>query len=278
MPNIAQRLRGFGRRKPGAAYKLDYTHPLTRGLALYLPLSEGGGAAHDFTSSGNNGPAPGAGVAWVAGQLGGMCLSFSSSGDLVVDPGVGTGFVKTGWTVSCWVFLSGTSLKGAFIEIADDGAGNFGYLMGVGSGNVDTLGNNLLSLFNGVAHHDSGVAMGTGWHHGAMTYDGTNLRFYIDGVKVNTQAVGSPAFSAGKAATWRLGNGGGGVRPFTGQVDVPAVWTRVLADQEVSQLFSEPFDLLQQAPPRRAFFQPTAAVAGQVPWTWVPTLGPVLAQ
>jgi len=65
-----------------------------------------------------------------------------------------------------------------------------------GTGNVDT-GLNLITFPS------------SGWHHYAVVREGTEVRWYIDGVKVNTITLGSaPAFTVGKAVLKAYGDFG----------------------------------------------------------------------
>ncbi|HIB01716.1 MAG TPA: hypothetical protein EYO31_07595, partial [Phycisphaerales bacterium] len=115
-------------------------------------------------------------------------------------------------TMMAWVNLSSTSEEGcvAYVgDISNYGAGHSsnGWSMGVGAGSYDIPGNHLIGALNGltVSQFDSGVDIGTGWHHIAIviisatrSFLGTtsqDIRFYIDGRLVAIQHSAEPAIS-----------------------------------------------------------------------------------
>src|SRR4051794_20295226 len=81
------------------------------------------------------------------------------------------------------------------------GAGTNGYGLGVGNGSVDTLGNHLVGLYENVRWIDSGVNIGTGWHHVAMTIAASGTAtFFVDGTQVATSAGALPQGPVGTVA------------------------------------------------------------------------------
>ena len=72
------------------------------------------------------------------------------------------------------------------------------------------------------------------WQHLAVTYDGTNFVFYIDGA-----AVASVAGSLGPANTEALKIGGSGDRAgFVGLIDEVSIYSRALAAAEIQAVYS----------------------------------------
>lgn len=74
-----------------------------------------------------------------------------------------------------------------------------------------------------------------GWHHLAGTYDGSNLRIYVDGVQEgSTAATGSISSSAAPVV---LGAGGSGSEnPYDGDLGHGAIWDVGLSASEVASL------------------------------------------
>lgn len=71
------------------------------------------------------------------------------------------------------------------------------------------------------------------WHHTVATYDGTNLKLYLDGIlyintPVSLNTIGTD-FTIGA-------NIAGGFEIFQGDVDEIAIWDRVLTEEEVIEL------------------------------------------
>ena len=100
--------------------------------------------------------------------------------------------------------------------------------------------------FEGMTEHvDSRLHLPVGrWSHLAVTYDGTTLRFYLDGVLTSSRAV-SGRLRATHDPLWMGGN-----RPygeyFVGELDEVTVYNRALAAGDVRRLMSTP---LSQRPP-----------------------------
>jgi hypothetical protein len=80
----------------------------------------------------------------------------------------------------------------------------------------------------------SSVSAGT-WYHVAMTHDGTNTQFYLNG-----QPVGSPQAITINTTTGkcRIGASTGVTSPFDGVIEDARMYNRALTAREVSQLYS----------------------------------------
>ena len=87
------------------------------------------------------------------------------------------------------------------------------------------------------------------WHHVAATYDGATLWFYLDGDEVDSNAGEAGPLHDGPAA-FRVG-GFDNTDFWTGQLDMPAVWDRCLAADQVRTLFRFPKALF--VPRRKPF-------------------------
>ena len=69
------------------------------------------------------------------------------------------------------------------------------------------------------------------WHHFALTYDGSNLRFYLDGVEAASGAQVAPLCDLGPVKLRIVESIASGV-PIK-RVDNVAVWSRALTPDEV---------------------------------------------
>ena len=71
------------------------------------------------------------------------------------------------------------------------------------------------------------------WHHVVGTYDGTNVKVFLDGIEY----VNSPATFNTVGNSFTIGrNVAGGFENFEGNVDEIAIWDRVLSAEEVLEL------------------------------------------
>ena len=261
MPNIAQRLRGFGRRKPGPAYKLDTTFPPLRLPTGFWPCNEGGGG-NLFDQGGQGYAGTLAGVTtWAPGNFGGPCLKFpGGAADHVNVPSTMLGSLS-GKVVSAACWFNPTDSVTIYRSLFD----------GIGGGN------RILSAFLGGAanHIFVAVAVTAGteitltdswvlntWQHFCMTSDGTTITIYRNGRNVGSAAAGiGTGFVAGQ---WQIGgNPSGGGAPMTGLMDLILVVPRVLSAAEVWWLYAEPCAMFKQAPPARAPHAGTGVVVAR---------------
>lgn len=168
-------------------------------------------------------PLEGDSAASFSGALGG------NAGATVVMP-------QTNATLETWVYLPDTLRSGPFITV---GAGGNGYSLGVGSGTFATAGNHLIGLYEPNRWIDSGFDIGTGWHHVAMTIDGTGTAgFYIDGAHAVSKPGTVPVAGIGTMVTLGGYTVTGTNRYFNGTLDEPAIYSSVLSASRIQQHYN----------------------------------------
>lgn len=97
--------------------------------------------------------------------------------------GIGT----TSFTICAWVNITSTLMKGAFFKL---GSGANGIALGVGNGNLDSIGNELVALNESVAWRPSGTLLGTGWKHVALVQSALGRpSIFLDGVLVFSSSI-----------------------------------------------------------------------------------------
>jgi hypothetical protein len=159
-------------------------------------LADAVGSATAVDSSGNGATGNVAGGV-TFGQLGPIsgntaALFDGSTGYIALElvfPGVGNAALGT--TVIAWYNMPADNAQGAFITIGNDSAG---YSLGVGGGGTwDTVGNELLGVYQNVRWVPSGVFMTPGWHMTALAVDGDGYpHIYLDGQPVYTDTFAGP--------------------------------------------------------------------------------------
>jgi len=194
---------------------------------------------------------PGTGFTWTdlssSGKSGtgqtGVTYSSLNSGKFILN-GAESGYFSiplvtttiTNVTMCCWVNITTTSLRGPFIV-----NGSFtGYAIGVGSDSYDTFGNNLIALFPGNRWISSGVSLGLGWKHVAITLDGSSLpRIYLNGQLINSYAGINPRVPTTATYIGReVGGEGAFIRAFGGEVGMVQMYSRQLSDAEILQNYN----------------------------------------
>ena len=86
----------------------------------------------------------------------------------------------------------------------------------------------------GEFYHTAGAT--SGWHHWAVTYDGTTLKVFQDNISLGTRAVtGTADFSDGfKVGWWSAG----GAYAFNGEIPIMRIYSKALTTQAVAQNFN----------------------------------------
>lgn len=142
-----------------------------------------------------------------------------------------------------WIYPINNAGNGCILYGDINGSSSFNMTLGMGAGSLFLQENNFAYSFSGPNTLNA-------WSHLALTYDGTNLRSYINGVLSNTGA-----FSAAGRADWQvfaIGNLGGGSTIDTTVQDV-MVYTSALTGAQVQAVMTT------QQPP-----------AGVSTWAWWP--------
>lgn len=123
-------------------------------------------------------------------------------------------------------------------------------LMWMDTGTPDTLAS-LVTTSGGTTGSllGSTTLQGGVRYHMAITYDGVNVRAYVDG---NEQGGSYPAALAGTVNTsslsYRFGNDNAALRDLLGTIEYVAIYTRALSVNEIQQLDINPGLPMQQAP------------------------------
>jgi len=113
-----------------------------------------------------------------------------------------------------WLFQGNSNSLGFAIGAGGGGAGNF---IGVGS---------TVNPFDGQ------------WHHIAGTWDGSTIRFYVDGVLQGTQPFTTPVNNTRPMNIGYSWGGGAPQRFFDGQVDEVEIFNRALSVAEIQSMFN----------------------------------------
>lgn len=194
---------------------------------LFLPMNENAGTAlSDYSGKGNNGTA--SNTTWVAG-VSGSALSFNGTSSVVTVPSSANLQLSKHMTVSFWMKTSITHSD--WVRLVGKGSGsnrNFGMW----------LATNGTLLWQHVATDGSwsgattAVTVNNGaWRHIVGTYDGVNIKIYVDGIERASQAWTLGPITTTDPITIGYGNMHG---YFNGQIDDVRIYNRALLPAEIT--------------------------------------------
>ncbi|MBN1672357.1 MAG: chitobiase/beta-hexosaminidase C-terminal domain-containing protein, partial [Kiritimatiellae bacterium] len=198
------------------------------GLISHWSFDNSGNPGHDDHGS-NHGTVDGA--TWISGGMVGGALSFDGSNDVVTIPDSPSLDLAHGLSIALWVRASvlpksghqyGILTKG--INYADPSV-NF-LLRMAGGGNVSCWPGDVTSV--------SSLA-DDAWRFVAMTWDGYDVRLYVDGEQEGSGICGTPLTANDKPLL--LGWAYGWTDRYKGQLDEVAVFSRGLTPAEVWAMY-----------------------------------------
>ncbi|GAI70998.1 unnamed protein product, partial [marine sediment metagenome] len=218
------------------------TEPNTVGLVGHWQFD---GNYNDISGNGRNGTPVGA-VSFEADPVIGQVLSLPGGDDQFVDIGSVGIDGNMPRTIACWAKADNTDIP--------DWTLIFGFTGDVTGGGGDGSHFNIGSLGGpgGVGAHCWGWEetifsdeAALDWHHYAMTYDGTTIQYYGDGILMDTDTGKSNLRDISASADRvHVGSRITQTSSFPGKVDDAQIFNRVLSDAEIAWLGGviKPFD------------------------------------
>jgi hypothetical protein len=236
----------YGQTKPPLGAKINFAHPLAKGIVGCWLMNEGGGnKVYDLSGNGNTGTLTNMSLpststsGWNPGRFG-RCLAFDGSNDYVDLSGVHRQMtsdfsvfiwvktISTGWGIIFGNYNGGTSLV---------------FQLHIVTGVLDLY----TSIGASGTTFSSITAINDGkYHFVGVTRVGVLGTIWIDGLPSNTGASKPGDLYSG--INYRLGvdsRVGGGLN-FGGIEDSLLVFNRALSAQEVLQLYREPFSMFNR--------------------------------
>lgn len=255
MPNLTRYLRGWGRRKPGPGARIDWVHPLTRGLVFCVLTNEGAGDVHDLTYKGTIDQRTGSITTsdWsLDSYLSGPCLSVNGASDYFrITPAAVTAYPCTllAWTQA----LAGNN--GSFRDVIDceNPANSAGFYVGWSS----TNGTAAIDVFDGSnSFIATGAVLGIGvWACLVGVFNtASDRRLYVNGVLSASDTRTTGALTSIVKTFFGAPFGTSFVA-----VSTALIWNRALSAAEIAWLYQEPFAFIQQPAPKRFFIPAPSA-------------------
>lgn len=219
----------------GKNFYAQLDHVLGATAAGGWSFEEGSGAsARDSLGEGNNGTITGA-VWRTAGQCGlgfGGCLYFDG-GDYVQIPHALSVSISGGVTVSAWVYLD--QLTQQFIVVKGAGTSSYNYKLEIKPSPqvfqwvISMDGSQRIAM-------DSKTPIVGRWYHVAGTYNGSQLKLFVDGQSVAVTAyTGTPAQNTDPVYIGRYQ--GNNSYDFYGMIDEVRIYSESLSTARIEQLY-----------------------------------------
>lgn len=202
-----------------------YVNAAQAPVAAYSFNEGSGSSVGDSSGNGNSGTITGA--AWSTTGKYGNALSFNGTSNYVTINDSPSLDLTSGMTLEAWVKPS--TLSGWRTVMMKEKSGNLVYALYANtdsnkpSGEIYTTGNRDVRA--------SSALITTDWKHVAVTYDGTVLKFYIDGNEVGSTttsgniAVSNNALRIGGNTVWG--------EYFKGLIDEIRIYDRALSQPEI---------------------------------------------
>ncbi len=232
-----------GTQKPMLGQMINWAHPLAKGLVGCWIMNEGSGdRIYDISGNRNNGDF-GGNPLWNPGDRG-QALAFDGANDYVVIADSASLNTITAITLSAWI-------KSSDIDGWIVGKDNVGAIRPYSVRRYDVAGDSIIrfGIDTGATVFLNGLIdmSDTQWVFVAATYDGVNMKIYIDGIF--DTSVGETGNIRVNTDPVHIGIRGGGALPFNGDISSIMIWNRALSAQEVSQLYYEPYAMFLKAIP-----------------------------
>lgn len=203
------------------------------GLAAAYSFDEGVGAtASDSSGQGNTATLVN-GVAWVAGQHG-KAASFDGVNDYITIPNsTSTNISGNALTLSMWInpqpLASGDSVVIGKFWNTTMSSPYYQYGLELGGGNKTDF---YIGTSSGPRVATAGTTLPFNqWTHLAITFDGAQVRTYVNGALVNTQALSASITARGNAMN--IGADASGKQFQKGLLDDLRIYSRVLTQAQI---------------------------------------------
>jgi hypothetical protein len=198
---------------------------LDSGLVAYYPFN---GNANDASGNGHSGTVYGATLAVGKDSAANGAYSFDGSNDYISLPTNIIGNNSSGTTIAMWVQLNFSSDNQ--IPFCINGVDVYGakYF------SIYTTGSCFRVEYSQV-NCSQPYTFNNSWHHVIGTWNSSTVNYWIDGVKVGTEAFQSYAGSV--TSVW-LGNAQNRSKWVNGRIDEVRIYNRVMSDAEISTLYN----------------------------------------
>ncbi len=212
------------------------------GLVAAYAFNEGSGSTvTDASGNGNNGTISNA--TWTTAGRYGDALVFNGMNSTVTVNDAASLHLTSAMTIEAWV--NSTFLTSTFRDVIAKGNDNY-HLEASSTRNGHPAGGATIGPLDVIAYGTTVLSLRT-WTHLAVTYDGTALRLYVNGVLESTL----PDRGTISTSTNPLQIGGDSIygRYFAGTIDEIRIYNTALAQSQIQSDMSTPIGFTMAASP-----------------------------
>ena len=231
-----------------ASYTIVPYNPAILSNLAYFPMNDAVGSTSAADTMYGYSAAVSGTVTFGATGKAGTAATFGGSGHLSLHPSVySTWNNLTAGTISCWVYpTNNSSLTGSVLFVKQSNGVSTVSQLSIGqyAATTGTAGRVYFSmahtLFNANCGSTAILALNT-WYHIVVTFDGTNVRFYINGALDNTFATSWALPNNSSPTNITIGANSDGVTrytPFTGTIDEFSLWNTALPLATVQSMYN----------------------------------------
>lgn len=159
------------------------------------------------------------------------------------------------FTFNIWVYKTSNGSANA-MAYSPDGNSNFFQIQPYSGADNHTY------FYRGGTGIDSTVISLNAWHMLTMTYDGSNIRSYIDGSESSGSPVANSTSHTNGTDNLYVGSKNHSTGWFPGKVDAVGIWTRALSGSEITSLYNSGAGLDYPFPATSAPSSPTTMMMG----------------
>ena len=216
-----------GNQTTSALVSVTVSNTAPPGLVASLGFNEGSGATVlDTSGRSNHGTITNA--TWSAAGKFGAALSFNGTSSWVTVPDASTLDLTNGMTLEAWV--KPTALSGWRTTLLKESAGGLAYGLYANDNTPNPAITVQIAGVDRSAVGTSQLPVNT-WTHLAATYDGAQVRLYVNGVQAGSRAqTGNMVVSTGPL---RVGGNAVWTEFFAGLIDEVRVYNRALSAAEI---------------------------------------------
>ena len=183
----------------------------------------------------NTYPGTASNITYTTGKFGDAAVFNGSSSQITLPDSIGTAMGNNNFSVSFWVYVNDASHDEIYLSITRPY--DF-YIRKFSSGSI------YLNL--GTLSYDTGVSLGTGWHHIAVTKSSSSGSIlYLDN-NANADASKTGNISANSVAN-SIGNYNGGSYVVDGKIDQVRIFNTALPASAITALYNETTTTAQSA-------------------------------